>query len=64
MNYLTNDQEDALKTLIAQFVEIYMGTADTKPLDETIADDITDDFHAMLMDEYVNPFVSRPGDDA
>ena len=64
MNYLTNDQEDALKTLIAQFVEIYMGTADTKPLDETTADDITDEFHAMLMDEYVNPFARRPGDEA
>ena len=64
MNYLTNYQEDALKILIAQFVEIYMGTADTKPLDEDMADDITDEFHALLMDEYVNPFADRSGDEA
>ena len=55
--------EDALKALIAQFVEIYMGRPDTTPLDENTADDITDDFHALLMDEYVNPFL-KPADDS
>jgi hypothetical protein len=57
MNNLTITQEAALKALIAQFVEIYMGRPD-----ETMADDITDDFHVMLMDEFVNPF-AEPADD-
>jgi hypothetical protein len=63
MNNLTNALEAALKALTAQFVEIYMGRPDTTPLDETMADDITDDFHVMLMDEFVNPFAPWPADD-
>jgi hypothetical protein len=62
MNTLSNEQEDALKALVSQFVEVYLGHPDTKPLDENLADDITDDFHVMLMDAFVNPF-AEPDDE-
>lgn len=61
MNNLSNDQEAELKRLAVLFVEIYTGH-NPEQLDETIADDITDDFHVLIMDEFVNPFIQTADD--
>ena len=50
MTYLTPDQEDALKQLVAQFVSTYMGANNYYPLSEAEADYIGDTFFGMLMD--------------
>lgn len=60
MNHLSNEEEAELKRLAILFVEIYTGHK-PEQLDENTADDITDDFHVLVMDEFVNPY--RNADD-
>ena len=55
MTYLSPDQEDALKQLVAQFVTTYMGDLNYYPLSEAEADYIGDTFFGMLMDGFVYP---------
>ena len=55
MTYLTPDQEDALKQLVAEFVTTYMGANNYYPLKEAEADYIGDTFFGMLMDTFVYP---------
>ena len=61
MNNLSTEQEAELRRLAILFVEIYTGH-NPEQLVEDIVDDMTDDFHVLVMDTFVNPFRTS-GDD-
>lgn len=58
MNTHSTDEEAELNRLATLFVEVYTHHSGVTMLDESQADDITDDFHVMVMDQFVNPFVT------
>ena len=49
----TAEQAAALKSLVEHFVSTYMADRSTAPLHQGDADDISDTFFGMLMDDFV-----------
>lgn len=56
MNTHSSEERAELLRIAAQFVDAYTRHCGVTRLDEDQADDITDDFHVMVMDQFVNPF--------